>query len=298
MALVRVESGKPLPPPLYYLLAPGDLRKGQTNLAWYAQAGSVHLAGRSEPMIVKWLPEQHKLATEIACALAAQALGCPVPGCALVVADRDQLTGIPASVVGDRLLLFGSVFVEPDRFLAEVMDGQDAIEDAVWTRVCGSQTGPRGAALDELLANPDRHIGNVLFDGKAWWLIDHDLALQPASEWARDWANQETRRHAVEFSARVNQLASHMLRLMPTQRDWLLRQPSTFERQKRQLAGLAAWVGGWRDTDSRIEGIWQLTGLMLDLIATRLPALAQHLSNRSPDKSAAALTWTSPAPPR
>jgi hypothetical protein len=205
---------------------------------------------------------------------------------------------LPDKAVGERLLLYGSFFVEPDRYLAEVLRQDGGTEDALWSRVCGSQAGPRGAALDELLANPDRHVGNVLFDGRAWWLIDHERALQPASEWARDWARRETRQHAVQFAARVNLLASHMLRLLPTKREWLARQPQAFDRQKRQLSALANWVGTWRDPDTRIEGLWQLTSLFLDLIATRLPALAHHLNKRAPDQSASQLEWTSPAPQR
>jgi len=35
-------------------------------------------------------------------------------------------------------------------------------------------------AFDEWIANDDRHIGNVLFDGvKSFWLIDHDQAMRP-----------------------------------------------------------------------------------------------------------------------
>jgi hypothetical protein len=296
--LTTAASGKPAPPPVFHMLAPGERRSGESNNpVWFAQCGHKLQSSFSQPMIVKLLREQHLIATELACALAGAALGCPVPGCALVVADRDQLPELPMSVQGDRVLLFGSYFHAPDAFMAEVLSTSADIEHETWTRVCATTAGPRGAALDELLANPDRHTGNVLFDGNASWLIDHDLALQPASQWATDWADQMTRQNAVAYVARVNLLASQMLTHQPAHREWLTTQPSAFSRQKRQLAALSQWVATWRDPDSRVEGLWQLTSLILDLISTRLPALAHHLSQRVPhNESGTGLQWTSPTP--
>jgi hypothetical protein len=47
--------------------------------------------------------------------------------------------------------------------------------DFVWGKICEDEIAPTGAVWDELVANPDRHVQNLLFDGSKWWLFDHNL---------------------------------------------------------------------------------------------------------------------------
>lgn len=110
---------------------------------------------------VKVLPPR-KIAVEVLCALLAKHLGLPVAAPLLV------------RVPGEADLRFGAAFIDAPPFRRAVkLEGTAALKRIrAWKQLVPS------ACFDEWIANPDRHAGNLLHDGKAgFWLIDHDAAL-------------------------------------------------------------------------------------------------------------------------
>ena len=85
-------------PPVYRLLSSGMHLDGRhVNKAWRALVHPDGGTGYGVPMIVKWMPKDVPIATELACALAARAFGLDVPAGVLVLSEFDQLPGLPGS---------------------------------------------------------------------------------------------------------------------------------------------------------------------------------------------------------
>lgn len=106
--------------------------------------------------------EPYKIAVEVICALLARHLGLPTPAPLLV------------HVPGESALRFGSAFIDAPPFRHAVrLDGGPAIARIrAWKHLVPT------ACFDEWIANPDRHAGNFLHDGKeSFWLIDHEDAM-------------------------------------------------------------------------------------------------------------------------
>lgn len=112
--------------------------------------------------IVKDIPER-ELVVECLCAVLGRRLGLPIPRPMLV---EDAELGI----------LFGSEELShPDLKRAELSTYLMTILLSDWPRL------PLATVFDEWIANPDRHGGNLLWDGNGeFWLIDHGLALADA----------------------------------------------------------------------------------------------------------------------
>ncbi len=280
-------------PPLFFLLSPAELLKGDhTNVAWRAQVGRAENPSAALPMVVKYLKGgQIPLCIELACALSAQVLKLPIPQPALVIAERDQLFGLPAHVTGSSFLLIGSHYKKPDVLMAQMVNDNPAAEEFIWSRVCDSETGPKGAAWDELVVNADRHSENLLFDGSQWWLFDHDLALPKTPDYLRKGATREQRSMALTFQAQCNQLATQMVQRQPSSHGLaeLARDLTKFRRELHALSGYAA---KWRSDDLTLDGIFGVTAILIDKIALRLPALAEYISRRLANPDPPSL-WTS-----
>lgn len=276
-------------PPVTRLLATATRFPGNhTHKTWRGLAAP---PGTTEPgadMLLKWIPRQPQVAIELACAMAADVLGIPVPLGSLVLCDRDQLPGLPAYAKGHTLVCFGSHFKRKNAaFAASVQDA--SIEDLIWSRVCETPTGRSGAAWDELAANSDRHCDNLLYDGLRWWLFDHDLALAPLTKWARKFAQQMTRQSIVEHRAAENLLAERMIRLRPNDHG-LDREPRALACRRSRLTLLAETVRcNWRSDHSAIAPLIPLVEVTLRSIELRLPTLAMHLSERIGRKEDATL---------
>ncbi len=145
---------------------------GISNL-WFGEA--VTESGDMR-MYIKQVTQEEML-SECLCAIIGRELGMNIPT-AYLVADHTGVTG------GD--VLFGSVDAEMVSIKQRIQDNDPGIIDAM------TQWRDRyGAALfDEWSANPDRHGGNLLWDGSAQWvLIDHALAL---------WSSLKTPRPELE----------------------------------------------------------------------------------------------------
>jgi hypothetical protein len=280
-------------PPIYHLASTAALRTGRhKHSVWLGRVAHERVAGESLPMIVKLLDSEVTAAVELACALAARELNLPVPRPGLVVAERDLLPGIPASRKGQVFLLIGSHYQRPDAFMASVTAaGDDAAQEHIWRALCNSSTGAPAAAFDELVANGDRHCENVLFDGAQWWLFDHDLALPPANQYVVAPDLKERRLQAIEFMAKANQVAQEMLRRRPNDHS-ILTQPKRFDTRSKSVKALAIRAENWRHSDTKLDNIFRLTGVVLGLIHLRLPALANHLHNRLSNPNSSGLQWS------
>ena len=141
------------------------------------------------------------------------------------------------------------------------------------------QVGKQGAAWDELIANSDRHYLNLIFDGK-WWLFDHDKAIPTANQTAQ-LAAGNVKNEFPDFILKLNQLALQMLNRHPNSHA-IDKQVKEFEKQKARLNALDHCVSSWTKDiqDTRLLGIFTDTAYLINLIASRLPALAMHIDNR------------------
>jgi len=274
-------SGKALAPPIFYLAGVGALREGDhTHDAWHARVVHPDLPSHSLGMIVKALRSPVTLAVEVACGLAAKELRLNVPHSGLVIAHRDQIPGIDDEHIGERVLLAGSHYQRPDALFAEAVADSPAAEELIWSKVCESPVARQGAAWDELIANPDRHCENVLFDGSTWWLFDHDQALPPAATYASSENDAEARNHAIAYSAKENLLAAELMRRYRGQYEVIQTHTKKMTDAGKRLQALARFSRDWTHPDAEIRAVLELVGIVLGLIHLRLPALAEKLHLR------------------
>jgi len=116
------------------------------------------------------------LAVELICAAYGRAAGLPIPEPLILIDEKHQFH-------------FGSADTGHPS-LAHFVNA----EDASLIKTLSEWPGLVAAAcFDELVVNPDRHDGNLLYDGESFTLIDHDLCLphgmQPESTFGPEGAN-------------------------------------------------------------------------------------------------------------
>lgn len=278
-------------PPVYRLLNVAERVQGRhLNQVWKGLVGT-GLDEPGLPVFVKLLPSQAQIDIELACGLASQVLKLPVPKPAVVLADPDDLTGLPPHAHGQDILLFGSVFQAPDQFLERrKRELKESGDDFLWSSVCSSDTAPKGAAWDELVANPDRHIDNFLFDGIQWWLFDHNQALQPVAALYADVVGSNAQAQVISHMARANQLLEQ-LRDRHLETASVESEAETFLKQARKLKLLAHGMRSWQVESGRIAQIFQMAALIVDLIALRLEPLSLYIAQRLERPSAESL-WS------
>ncbi len=237
---------------------------------------------------------QVKLPIELACALAAAEMQLPVPRGIVVLADRDQLPGLPASARpvpnGTEYLCFGSSHQWPDDSVTRLMD-DEAAEEYVWQQMCKLPVAATGAAWDELAANPDRHVRNLIFDGKDYWFIDHEAALEPISKVMKQWAVKSVREGLLDFRARKNIVASQLQQRRPRDHG-IEAQSASLARAQRKVEVVAYSVREWHTGRPHLDALWPLVEVALRGIALRLPALPLMVHDRLqlPNKT---LLWNS-----
>lgn len=244
-------------------------------------------------MAIKWAQKNQVLAAELACSMAAQALKLPVPPGALVLAEKDQLPGLPLRVRGagsDKLLCFGSELQWPDDMHVRPKDAEDA-EEWVWDQVCGTNQGPAGGVWDELVVNSDRHFENLVFDGHKWWLIDHEETLPSVAKVMKNFANQVARQGVIDDRAAENSLAQQVLLRRPNDHK-MEALPNNWSGQRTSLKWLADQARNWKTGVPQLDTVFEMTEVYIRGIDLRLPALALHLNKRlsKPEKPA---LWTS-----
>ena len=232
------------------------INAGQMNRVW---RGMVQVPGSFEPSVpvaIKWMPGQAKLPIELACSLAGAELRLKVPRGVLVLATRDQLPGLPAGAKPlpgtDDYLCFGSMHQWPDDSAARALDDASSREHT-WRQLCELPSAAPAAAWDELTANGDRHTGNLLFDGEDYWLIDHDLALEPFAQVMRRWAVQSARQRILEHRARANEVAEQLCRRHPNDHA-IHAQPTRFTKVEHRLNQLADQMRSWNTGNPGVDG--------------------------------------------
>ena len=180
--------------------------------------GAIWTGSEERTAIIKDL-ETRELANEVACAALGTRLGLPVPASYLALATADRLTTSKGPVVDGGRLVFASVDVGQPQ-VAMLLQGGGA--PGVLARLAEwSQLG-RLYGFDALVANVDRHPGNLLFSGdREVWLIDHGHCftgprwsagdLHPPDrpvtsrleQWMTPTLTEERRRAAATDAARV-----------------------------------------------------------------------------------------------
>lgn len=282
-------------PPLCQALAPIDPIQGQQNVNDVWEGEVLLLDGPHADTVRHCVFKRHnhpgKLPVELACTLVAGALGNDVPMPCLVQARPQDLPGLPrhANNQGD-LLLFGCTYIKQDRFFEQLATLADStLDGAVWNHFCGdAPKAAKAAALDELITNWDRHPRNLRFDGKRWWLIDHDNSLM------------ETHGKVLGdidagFKANANQVAGQLLNRRRSDHGMPDAARLAGARQRQILELSAKMATQWRANDARVSNIWQQTADLVSLISRRLAMLQSLLGERIGVQTPPSLQW-SPTP--
>ena len=160
-----------------------------------------------------------ELANEVLSAAVALSLGLPVPPPYLAYADPSRFEAINGPQLGQGRLVYASVDVAQPQV---AMLCQERGVAAVLARLAKWQMLGRLYGFDALVANVDRHAGNILFSGKnEVWLIDHGYCFTGPS-----WGPADLSLPDRETPCRLTQ--------------WLT--PSLSDEQRRTRAGEAAGI--------------------------------------------------------
>lgn len=272
-------------------LLPADSITGPAKGMSTAWEGDVLPLDGSDPMHCAFKHVNHpgKLAVEMACALSAAVLGNKVPIPCLVRVEPGQLPTLPLSAFsGPTTLLFGSTYVGKNGFFEQLaMAGDAALDNSVWQDFCNdAPVAAKGASLDELLANWDRHSRNMRYDGRGWWLIDHDNALAPALD-------QDPATLNPDFKTFDNKIANQLA----TRRRHDHEMPKAARLTAAQceaVSSLAARARLWKDADPQVNQVWQQTAPLIELLSRRLPMLQDFIGARISLSQPADLQWSTP----
>jgi hypothetical protein len=143
------------------------------NAVYKAQ---VHTDDQGEvSAFVKSIPD-HELLMECICALIGRALNLPIPKPLLIVAKQDSCP--PGHDLNKPL--FGCEEIQHPsvrRFVCPNGDVDPHLNQLFIEKITTWKQLVDAALFDEQIANCDRHVGNFLFDGKEFHLIDHGLAM-------------------------------------------------------------------------------------------------------------------------
>ncbi|AIU88089.1 HipA family kinase [Pectobacterium odoriferum] len=148
-------------------LLPGATRFSDSNInsTW---KGHVRTANDTVVVFAK-LIDLREICVEAFCAILGRTIGLPIPKPFLILADSTTLDIIPS---GQHALMFGSEDAAYPSF-RRYADCQDAYE-----KLQKFKASLDVGVFDEWIANHDRNIGNILYDGGDDFLfIDHGLAL-------------------------------------------------------------------------------------------------------------------------
>lgn len=286
-------------PPIFSLSATANIigyDDDHRNPVWRGFVSLPNPNSTGIAMAIKYLGVSSiKTSIELACGLVAFALKLPVPRPALVYCEREDLPELPNEVIGQTILLFGSQFQYADNFWTQSVAKSASAADQIWNKICSLPLGSRGAAWDELIANPDRNHNNLIFDGSKWWLFDHDKAIQSDTATKSDANRISMTRDFTEFVVKTNLLAIEMIKRRPNDHNLEI-QSKDFDKHKQRLQALSHLTSKWTDADPRINGILVDTNLFINMISNRLPALANHLIQRIGARNGDSL-WTSQEQP-
>jgi hypothetical protein len=203
------------------------------------------------------------------------------------------LPNLPARLLSsDEQLLFGTTYIDQDSFFEQLASNSDSVIDsAVWNNFCSHvPMAAKAAALDELIANWDRHSRNMRYDGYKWWLFDHDNSLGQACD--QDVPNMD-----ATFRAHTNLVANQLLQRKPSTHT--MPDAARLAAEKRQvLQGLSQRAAAWTHADPQVQALWLQTATLIDLLLRRLPMLQEMLGERIGTTTPPTLQWTeTPKPP-
>ena len=127
----------------------------------------VYIGGLAEKCVVKKIPDQ-AIAAESFCSVLAAALQLPVLEPVVVTDPRDQ-----SRWFGARELPYPSL----GTFLASPSNPSTTELQVLAGILFQWANCPYAISFDQLVLNGDRNVGNLLWDGKSFTLIDHERAL-------------------------------------------------------------------------------------------------------------------------
>jgi len=176
--------------------------------------------GRPSKAIIKDLP-QKELANEVLAAALALSLGLPVPRPFLAVASSTVLPGYKAPLLSNGARVFFASELQGTPPVAQICTQAGAGWDLILDRLTGWAKLSEAFLFDTWVANTDRHMNNLLFDGNnAVWLIDHGRCFTGEA-----WVANSLRADGV-YQNRLTEWLTP--RLAPSQRAHLVREASTF----------------------------------------------------------------------
>lgn len=151
------------------LLPGGQLVGEGANQPWRGIAATV--AG--EVAVIAKRISNREMAVEVVCAALGRSAGLPIPEPLLLLDSANEWH-------------FGSADTGHPNISQFVSSQDNSILDELerWPELLAA------ACFDELIANPDRHDGNILFNGQGFLLIDHGLCLplgMPPSDSSDDY---------------------------------------------------------------------------------------------------------------
>lgn len=281
--------------PVVHLMSAGaPIYAGQLNRVWRALVQTPGSVDSALPVVLKFMPSNVKVSIELGCSLASAVIGLPVPRGMVVLANPDELVGLPQQARPlpgrSEVLCYASVLRWPDDTAERALADDPAVTDFLWRRFCDTKLASPSAAWDELVANADRHTKNFVFDGARYWLIDHELSLRPISESIQRMTETAGRLSLVDHKADDNKVAHQLLQRRPADHG-MLQQPKGFESRKQSLELLATRMAAWRTGDAALDAVLQDAETVLRGIILRLPALGLHLTDRI-SSPAGPLKWT------
>ncbi|MCA9420419.1 MAG: hypothetical protein KC592_05345 [Nitrospira sp.] len=119
----------------------------------------------------------NQIISEVVCAMVGLALNLNIPKPFLVQVDKPNLPHSIKWIPGEnRKFCFGSENANSQSFSQLITRHQNK-RDAFLTILFNWPGFKETAWFDEWVANGDRHAGNILWNGKTFWLIDHSHAL-------------------------------------------------------------------------------------------------------------------------
>ncbi|WP_409075345.1 HipA family kinase [Pantoea sp. C3] len=160
-------------------LLPGAIPFSDSNVN---QTWKGHVRTDHETVIVfAKIIDPREICVEAFCAILGREVGLPIPKPFLILADSESLNTI---LPGQSALMFGSEDAEYPSF-RRYADCEEALE-----KLGAFKATLDVGVFDEWIANHDRNIGNILYDGGGdFMFIDHGLSLpqgMPADKPALD----------------------------------------------------------------------------------------------------------------
>lgn len=284
------------PPAICQALEPIDKITGQRNAGHVWTGEVLELEGsRSGDVyrsVFKHLDPTTTLPIEVACALTGALLGNDVPPPCLVWANTAELPQAPEGMKGNVVLMFGCAYINQDSFYEQLaaQDSDTALHAAVWGSFCDdAPRAAKGAALDELISNFDRHLRNLRFDGKRWWLIDHDMSLMQTH-------GKVLAQMPADFKSFKNEIALELLDRRAQDHDMHVAARRSADKLQ-EVAALAAMAGLWSHEQHLVQDVWKRVAALLALLARRMPMLEDMIGARIGNPAETPTLWNPPTAP-